>query len=212
MLEIIKQIHKALLQSTDAIVLLDHIYQLYGSRSHLWSVAAAEMGSGFASETDDSPFSRTCDFSGLVFEPTQIQNEVTLSGLARLSENSEFPTACVASLLAVLARQQQVVDIRLRHEKTLFNNYIKSIVQSEVYAQGEEMYPYMKAGLNGTGQVIGIGDSGLDELSCFFNEGDDSLMIRSNYTDPVTDVSRRKVIQYVDYKGGDDTPGGHGTQ
>lgn len=203
-----KRIREALSIASDSDFLLDHIFQLYGSKGHLWSVAAAEWSRGVQDFSTHE--SNACNFAEL--DVTETENQISLSGIAKIQEQSEYPTACLAALMAVLAHQSQVVDIRLRHEKTSFNNYIKSIVQSEVYAQGEEMYPYLQAGLDGTGQVVGIGDSGLDELSCFFNEGDDSLMERSNFSAPVTDMSRRKVVQYVAYKGGDDTPGGHGTQ
>lgn len=224
--EIVQQLQQELNrhESSTPSALLTPILQLYGGRrGHLWSLAAAELeekmdpqhptghaGSGAEGETKEEG-GGACYFSSLQVV-AEGSSGVIIRDLHQLHESSPHPTSCVTSLLALLSHHPSVVDIRLRHDKTSFNNYIKSIVQSEVYGQGEALYPYLQAGLDGTGQVIGIGDSGLDERSCFFNEGDSSLMTRSDHTAPVTNLTRRKVVQYVAYKGDDDTEGGHGTQ
>ena len=71
--------------------------------------------------------------------------------------------------------------------------------------------PYRAEGLTGLGQICGIADSGINDLSCFFL--DDSNM----YNSPVTNRSgiiqrkRRKIIQYTGYADKVDEMGGHGT-
>ena len=228
--------------STSTALLVPLLQLHGGVQSHLWSLAAAELEEGSAPQQATRPQSRpgpnqagsvrgtdegrdgdgegdgesdgdstgVCSFDAL--EVLAEGSAIIVRELHQLHEASLYPTSCLAVLLALVAHHPAVVDVRLRHDKTSFNNYIKSIVQSEVYGQGDALYPYLQAGLDGTGQVIGIGDSGLDERSCFFNEGDNSLMNRSDYSAPVTNLTRRKVVQYVAFKGGDDTPGGHGTQ
>lgn len=52
------------------------------------------------------------------------------------------------------------------------------------------------------------GDSGLDELSCFFRNSDGSTVARSSYLSPTFDLSKRKVVQYIDYMDATDEAGG----
>lgn len=54
-------------------------------------------------------------------------------------------------------------------------------------------------------------DTGVDEYSCFFSHGDGTVVARSDYTAPTFDLSRRKVIQYIDFRDGTDGEEGHGT-
>lgn len=70
---------------------------------------------------------------------------------------------------------------------------------------------YRAAGITGKGQVCGIADSGLNDLSCFFYDGPSSLSPSSSsphtsaYRGVLTNRSgvieplRRKVIKYVAY-------------
>ena len=70
---------------------------------------------------------------------------------------------------------------------------------------------YRAAGITGKGQVCGIADSGLNDLSCFFYDGPSSLSASSSsphtsaYRGVLTNRSgvieplRRKVIKYVAY-------------
>jgi hypothetical protein len=64
-------------------------------------------------------------------------------------------------------------------------------------SMGDE--PYRDAGLTGSGQIVGVSDSGVNDLSCFFI--DDS----GAYDSPVTNRTgklepmRRKIIQYTAY-------------
>jgi serine protease AprX len=72
--------------------------------------------------------------------------------------------------------------------------------------------PYTSAGLTGTGQVVGISDTGLDEKSCFFNDLSGQVQ-RSLPGNPITDLARRKVVQYTHLNAADtfDVTNGHGT-
>jgi hypothetical protein len=56
-----------------------------------------------------------------------------------------------------------------------------------------------------------VGDTGLDELSCYFRNSDNSKVARSSYLTPTFDLTKRKVIQYINYADDKDTTGGHGT-
>jgi hypothetical protein len=124
--------------------------------------------------------------------------------------DSRRQSACVMSLLShfVTTYSDTIADIRLSFPKFELNNNNKGVVQAKTYSQS---YPYHDAGLDGTGQIIGIGDSGIDELSCFFRNDDNSLVARSSYSSPTFDLSKRKVIQYINYADSTDVVGGHGT-
>ena len=164
-----------------------------------------------------------CTFSNL--EVRQEGSNIAVSQLHRLHEpplndnlrgvSSEsqdpFPSqqeTCFVQLLAILASDSSTIDIRFRRVKRAFNRYGKGIIQTNSY---NDTVPYTVAGLDGSGQVIGIGDSGLDEMSCYFRNDDGLPVTRSDYFDPVYNMSKRKVIQYIDYADNADLPSGHGT-
>jgi subtilisin family serine protease len=52
---------------------------------------------------------------------------------------------------------------------------------------------------------------GVDEYSCFFRNDDGSIVARSTFYSPTFDLTKRKVIQYINYADSSDTEGGHGT-
>lgn len=59
---------------------------------------------------------------------------------------------------------------------------------------------------------MGISDTGLDEKSCFFSDLSGQVT-RSLPNNPVTDLGRRKVVQYTHLAAADtsDVTNGHGT-
>jgi hypothetical protein len=92
-----------------------------------------------------------CLFSSLSLEHTD--HSVVVGNLHSIQQSTQ-PTACFASLLALLATSPAVSDLRIRFPKRVSNNYIKGIIQKN---SREQEYPYTSVGLDGTGQVVGIG-------------------------------------------------------
>ena len=84
------------------------------------------------------------------------------------------------------------------------NIYARGITQTGT--PGDESY-----GLTGTGQVVGVADTGVDDLSCFFVDTSGTPTPRSTAKNPKTYPTRRKVIQYVAYADAQDEEGGHGS-
>lgn len=125
-----------------------------------------------------------------------------------MTSSKHLQTMCFAQLLSVLATDPETIDIRFKHPQRKLNHLIKGIAQAN---RREQYYPYLSRGLDATGQVVGVADTGLDEYSCFFSNDDGSLVARSSYTSPTFDNSKRKVIQYIDYRDGTDEMEGHGT-
>jgi hypothetical protein len=161
-----------------------------------------------------------------------------LKAFLDISSQNNKGTPCATALLAFLATQPSIVDIRLRIPRRAFNVKNKGIVQAGFYTTTS--YPYTAVGVDGTGEVVGVGticlficyvgicsrfyfclpphlstlvpgDTGVDELSCFFRNSDGSKVARSSPQNPTFDNSKRKVIQYIDYADSTDTLGGHGT-
>ena len=89
-------------------------------------------------------------------------------------------------------------------------------------------YPFWNAGINGSNQFVQITDSGFADASCFLRDTDasksmlkgpfnfDVQLPRSTYNNPITDFSRRKIVQYIAVLNSSDTyeyddDEGHGT-
>ena len=89
-------------------------------------------------------------------------------------------------------------------------------------------YPFWGVGINGSDQYVQVTDTGFDDASCFLRDTDasksvlkgpfnfDVQLARSTYDSPITDTSRRKIVQYIEVSSSDDTykydyVDGHGT-
>jgi subtilisin family serine protease len=122
---------------------------------------------------------------------------------------SKVSYTCVQALVEAAAADPAVIKIRVDETPAILNFDTPGFVQIE----NPDYRPYSGLGLNGTGQIAAVMDTGLDDLSCFFaepvcNQGSAECLIprdRKLYT------ARRKVIQYVDYADKSDYEAGHGT-
>lgn len=114
---------------------------------------------------------------------------------------------CLLRLSVAALRQPDTLRISLTRPMQLMNNRARGFVQS-----GGSSEPFSDAGLNGTGQVIGVADTGVDEMSCFFRDTDRGKVTRSTLSNVHTDHSHRKIVQYVAYSGSSgDYSDGHGS-
>jgi hypothetical protein len=125
---------------------------------------------------------------------------------------ASYRQSCVLSLFShfLTAYSATVADIHLRFPKHTTNHHNKGVVQTKTFSQ-RFYHPYHLVGLDGTGQIVGIGDTGIDELSCFFRNSDSSKVARSTYHAPTFDLTKRKVIQYIAYGDDTDLNKGHGS-
>lgn len=114
---------------------------------------------------------------------------------------------CLMSYILYLAGSSSVLSISISSSPQLMNYEARGRMQSGKV----EVEPYHEAGLTGQGQVCGIADSGLYDLSCFFV--DDSNVYPTVLTSRtgIIEPFRRKVIQYIPYADTLDDLGGHGT-
>ncbi|CAM9635731.1 unnamed protein product, partial [Discosporangium mesarthrocarpum] len=135
----------------------------------------------------------------------------------------EERTACLMGLLAFLSAQPEVLRVSPLPRAAFFNAVATGIMQGSDVSRT----PLWDRGLDGRGQVIQITDSGLSEGSCYFAEGaEEGAPLEHGYLmdaggryvqgDFRYNMSRRKVVQYIDGIHGeegfsDDSGGGHGT-
>ncbi|CAM9759904.1 unnamed protein product [Choristocarpus tenellus] len=67
-------------------------------------------------------------------------------------------------------------------------------------------------GLLGQDEIIAVADTGLDIYHCDFREEDGVDPVSpSSWDNPITDLSKRKVVQYIDFVDDFDEDEGHGT-
>jgi hypothetical protein len=114
---------------------------------------------------------------------------------------------CVVLSDSCIVMAVTVVLLALELCLSLFGRVVLCVLQTG--KMGGEAY--RAAGITGKGQVCGIADSGLNDLSCFFYDGPSSLSPSSPgshtsaYRGVLTNRSglieplRRKVIQYTAY-------------
>lgn len=97
-----------------------------------------------------------------------------------------------------------LVGITPRHLTSSKNHEAAWITQSRINGQ-TPMYSVAK--VSGSTQVVGVADTGVDDLSCFFRDDTNGQTPRSTYTNPTFDTKYRKVIQYVAYADSSDSEG-----
>eukprot|EP00606_Chrysophyceae_sp_TOSAG23-5_P000799 GSChrysophyteH2.ASY1.ANO1.531.1 assembled CDS len=99
---------------------------------------------------------------------------------------------------------RETFKIDRRWEASLFNRWASPICQT---GSGTNQAITVQGGLDGTGQTIGVADTGLDMSSCYFK---DPINGPPKFT-ATCDLTQRKVIQYVTFGDNTDDGGGHGT-
>jgi hypothetical protein len=124
---------------------------------------------------------------------------------------------CMVKLVHFASTSPDILRLALIPANTLTNYQARGITQVRVLcvffmpispffavifiAQGGKMEvePYYEAGLTGKGQICGIADSGLNDLSCFFIDNSNAYPTVTTNRSGVVEPLRRKVIQYTSY-------------
>ena len=146
-----------------------------------------------------------CDYAGI--SVTHRKNNVILIFGTDFFKHTNRSAACLANIVVLLCADKGVSRMALSQSPKILNNVARKITQSA----GATTEPYSNAGLNGTGVVVGLSDTGIDENSCYFSDIK-GFIPRSKASTPFTDLGYRKIVQYVDFSGsGGDDSGGHGT-
>jgi hypothetical protein len=115
--------------------------------------------------------------------------------------------ACAALLMHIIASDAAVRYVGLSRPIHLQNKNTRTCVQGD-----EGKVPFVSAGLDGTGQIVGQSDTGVDRYSCFFIDPEHPPCESSSVDKPAVDLRQRKVVQYIDYSGSSgDYAQGHGS-
>lgn len=109
---------------------------------------------------------------------------------SQFSDANAMGKTCLYYYLSQLIHFPEMIKISFILQPQPHNNYARSIIEAN---NVDQTFPYSQAGLNGTGQIIGMADTGLDQKSCFFYDSINGLTPNSNGTFP----TRRKVVQYL---------------
>lgn len=62
-----------------------------------------------------------------------------------------------------------------------------------------EFFTRCAQNLQGQGEIIGVADTGLDMYHCQFSEDHGMPVKASDWNNPITDTTKRKVVQYIKY-------------
>ena len=158
------------------------------------------MGSATGDERRES-----CNYHNVQVEHRK--NNVILKLGDSFFDDVELSAACFANFVVLLSSDPGVSRVALSRPMRTLNSNARPIMQSG----GANDEIYTDAGLDGTGVVVGISDTGIDEFSCYFKDPKGRVP-RSSPLHPITDHSFRKVIQYVNFSGSSgDFRSGHGS-
>ena len=181
------------------------------TRSQIWGSLANIIDQ--SAQVSDLAVTDPCEFG--TYPATQVSGQIQIPVSHLLNhDNPNFGGACLAFAIASLA-QGPAFHMSLSSRPALLNYRSRSIEQSGSPGLSYSNAPYSAAGLLGTGQIVGIADTGVDSGSCYFYDSSGRVTPVSTNTNPAPfDLTKRKIVQYVYLAGtGDtgDTAGGHGT-
>ncbi|CAN0100531.1 unnamed protein product, partial [Ascophyllum nodosum] len=179
--------------SDPAMVGADHHLTNGGAwRAREW-IRAADVVQELTEAVDTSP-SDICSWENTAIHQAS-DNVLTVSGVDHLlisgrgaggqgEEAVELHMACFMDLVSFLASRPEVLRVAPRHTMRLLNAVARANIQTATVTST----PLTDAGLDGTGEVIQVVDSGLDETSCFFIDDDGGEVEHGHYFEELARV------------------------
>jgi hypothetical protein len=134
-----------------------------------------------------------------MFEKLSIDSISREEAMINLGE--EPSVECAMSLVAALSSQVEVCSVETVSKAESLNLNAQWIIQSGV----SQSRPWFDAGLDGTGQIVDVSDSGLDTNHCSFWDSTPGEL-----RDGTNQPTRRKVVRYEAYQDDSDYSNGHG--
>jgi subtilisin family serine protease len=114
---------------------------------------------------------------------------------------------CFLSLVEALSLHPDVLSVSVTPRARILNYHARGIIQSG----SADDSPFSAAGILGKGQVVGVADTGLDDLSCYFYDTSNNYGTDTTSRDGSVELNRRKVVQYNSFADSSDGVAGHGT-
>jgi hypothetical protein len=160
-------------------------------------------------------FSRTCDFSSAQMEVLESHISLTMklsSSEVRLKQGGELHPLCVLQLASLASLHSDITHVIFHSaEKILtaqssetesqltsgpYDTGLPPTDQNQYVQSGDELLtPYSDLGIDGSGFVLGMIDTGIDDLSCFLVDYSLTPTTRTpgaDYANPITESYRRK--------------------
>ena len=185
-------------------------------RMAVWTELSYTLEATVSSMTlsDDDEPKDPCAFGSLTYEVVNDQILVPIKDYVSLYDDSQLTAACLAYISAVAALELDTCGVSFGSQTELLNYRSRGIIQSsdpEIPIKSKSSAnPYAKAGLLGTDVIVGVGDTGLDQKSCYFSD-DEGPVKTCTSGNPITDEGKRKVVQYTVFGDDKDVKNGHGT-
>eukprot|EP01080_Neovahlkampfia_damariscottae_P011694 gene11694-4928_t len=107
-----------------------------------------------------------------------------------------------------LAKKGLVHWVEIKPPTKTHNKYASMVVQS---FDKPESKPMWNRGINGAGQIVGIGDTGLDTYHCFFYDDKNDVPYQRLKDDQSVVSKHRKINAFWNYMDKTDSLNGHGT-
>jgi hypothetical protein len=119
----------------------------------------------------------------------------------------------VNALVPLLASMREIVWLERQMPIVIHNRWAKGLMETGL----TEYSPMQWSGnFTGEGEVIGVVDTGIDMMNCYFYDPDEqsNFQYQTSLTTTVTNPNHRKVLQYISISGVGDSlenDSGHGT-
>ena len=110
-------------------------------------------------------------------------------------QSPESAGACFTNLVVLLSSDPGVSRVALSRPLRTLNSNARPITQTGSHSKEV----YTDAGLDGTGVIVGISDTGIDELSCYFHDPKGRVR-RSSAQHPFADLSFRYLICSAEFE------------
>lgn len=123
------------------------------------------------------------------------------------SDLRNIQLTCLVGIIEMAALDSSVLRVSMGTRPKTLNFETRGVTQSGT--RGIE--PYSEAGLTGSGQVVGMADSGINDLSCFFLDDSGAYSSLTTSRAGVLEPLRRKIISYSVAADKVDDNGGHGS-
>lgn len=115
--------------------------------------------------------------------------------------SSVISASIVSQLVYDIASMPFVLWVEYREHVIVHNRWAAGLCQSGTVGE----YPMFDSGLDGSGMVVGVSDTGIDMSHCQFYDSTVSTPFNT------VDMSHRKVVSYITYADNTDDADGHGT-
>ena len=144
--------------------------------------------------------SHTCEL------PNTIE-KIYLSKSLEIRNILNIELSCIIYFIHKASSASSVLRVMMGTLPETLNYEIRGLIQSGSISNE----PYRMSGLTGKNQIVGVVDTGLNDLSCFFVDNSNSYASILTDRSGALQQSRRKVIQYISKSDYLDYEGGHGT-